>query len=53
VLKSTNASFNLQSAPAITGTFTNIPGATVLLRILSPVSSGISGWRSRLKWCEG
>jgi hypothetical protein len=28
VLSWTNAGFNLQSAPAITGTFTNIPSAT-------------------------
>jgi hypothetical protein len=28
VLNWTNAGFNLQSAPAVTGTFTNIPGAT-------------------------
>ncbi|MBI3851022.1 MAG: hypothetical protein HY298_12205 [Verrucomicrobia bacterium] len=30
VLSWTNAGFNLQSAPAITGTFTNLPGATSL-----------------------
>jgi len=28
VLSWTNAGFNLQSAPAVTGTFTNLPGAT-------------------------
>lgn len=33
----TNATFNLQSAPTITGTFTNIPGAT------SPFTNPISG----------
>ena len=28
VLSWTNAGFNLQTAPAVTGTFTNLPGAT-------------------------
>jgi hypothetical protein len=37
VLNWTNAAFSLQSAPTITGTFTNIPGAT------SPYTNPISG----------
>jgi hypothetical protein len=37
VLSWTNAGFTLQSAPAITGTFTNLPGAT------SPYTSALSG----------
>ncbi|MCL4788189.1 MAG: hypothetical protein KJ070_15580 [Verrucomicrobia bacterium] len=28
VLNLTNAAFGLQSAPTVTGTFTNVPGAT-------------------------
>ena len=37
VLSWTNAGFNLQSAPAVPGTFTNIPGAT------SPYTNPLSG----------
>ncbi len=37
VLSWTNAGFNLQSAPAVTGTFTNVPGAT------SPYTNGATG----------
>ncbi len=37
VLSWTNAGFNLQSAPAVTGTFTNIPGAT------SPYTNPVTG----------
>ena len=37
MLSWTNAAFGLQSAPAITGTFTNVPGAT------SPYTNPISG----------
>lgn len=37
VLNWTDAAFGLQSAPAITGTFTNVPGAT------SPYTNSISG----------
>ncbi len=37
LLSWTNAGFSLQSAPAITGTFTNIPGAT------SPYTNPLTG----------
>jgi hypothetical protein len=37
VLSWTNAAFGLQSAPAITGTFTNVPGAA------SPFTNTLSG----------
>jgi hypothetical protein len=37
ILSWTNAAFNLQSAPAITGTFTNVPGAT------SPFTNAVTG----------
>jgi hypothetical protein len=37
VLSWANAAFGLQSAPAVTGTFTNIPGAA------SPFTNPISG----------
>ncbi len=37
VLSWTNAAFGLQSAPAVTGTFTNVPGAT------SPYTNVLSG----------
>ena len=37
VLSWTNAAFGLQSAPAVTGTFTDIPGAS------SPFTNSITG----------
>jgi hypothetical protein len=37
VLRWTNPAFSLQSAPAVTGVYTNIPGAT------SPYTSAITG----------
>ena len=37
VLSWTNAGFSLQSAPAVTGTFTNLPGAT------SPYTNALTG----------
>jgi hypothetical protein len=37
VLSWTNAGFNLQSAPVVTGPFTNLPGAT------SPYTNALTG----------
>jgi len=45
VLSWTNAGFNLQSAPALTGPFTNLPAATSPTPIPSPPRNNSSGSR--------
>ena len=52
VLDLPNAAFGLSSAPTVTGTFTNVPGATKTpTRIPSPAGSISSGWRSSSSAC--
>ena len=47
VLSWTNAGFNLQTAPAVTGPFTNLPAATSPYTNSLTARNNSSGWRRR------